>query len=73
MGCSQRTSGTFTSSHFLTSLHPTHHYFKAIKRAHRIGQTRDVFVEKIIISGSVEEKMLELNEDLSLMKHSGID
>lgn len=44
---------------------------QAIKRSHRIGQKQRVFVEKIIIRGSVEEKIMELNDDLSLRKHSG--
>jgi len=33
---------------------------QATDRAHRIGQTQPVFVYKLIIDGSVEEKMLEL-------------
>lgn len=33
---------------------------QATDRAHRIGQTQPVFVYKLVIDGSVEEKMLEL-------------
>lgn len=33
---------------------------QAIKRAHRIGQTKEVFVEKIIMDSSVEEIMYNL-------------
>ena len=33
---------------------------QATDRAHRIGQTQPVFVYKLIIENSVEEKMLEL-------------
>jgi len=35
---------------------------QATDRAHRIGQTQPVFVYKLIIDGSVEEKMLELQD-----------
>jgi SNF2 family DNA or RNA helicase len=33
---------------------------QATDRAHRIGQTRPVFVHNLIVSGSVEERMLSL-------------
>jgi superfamily II DNA or RNA helicase len=35
---------------------------QASDRAHRIGQTRSVFVYKLIASGTVEEKMVELQQ-----------
>jgi len=44
---------------------------QAIKRAHRIGQTQDVFVEKLIMKHSIEELMRDLNRDRSLEKLSG--
>jgi SNF2 family DNA or RNA helicase len=33
---------------------------QAVDRAHRIGQTRQVFAYRLIARGTVEEKMLEL-------------
>lgn len=33
---------------------------QAIQRVHRIGQTKEVFVKRYIIKGTVEERMLEL-------------
>lgn len=35
---------------------------QATDRAHRIGQTRPVFVHNLIVAGSVEERMLRLQE-----------
>jgi SNF2 family DNA or RNA helicase len=35
---------------------------QATDRAHRIGQTRNVFVFKLIAAGTIEERMLELQE-----------
>ena len=36
---------------------------RAFDRAHRIGQKNKVFVYKFITSNSIEEKMLELQEE----------
>ncbi|NUU01571.1 DEAD/DEAH box helicase [Herbaspirillum robiniae] len=33
---------------------------QAIARAHRLGQTRQVFVYKLVVEGSIEERLLEL-------------
>jgi non-specific serine/threonine protein kinase len=35
---------------------------QATDRAHRIGQKRPVFVHQLIVAGSVEERMLELQK-----------
>jgi SNF2 family DNA or RNA helicase len=35
---------------------------QATDRAHRIGQTRPVFVYSLIVAGSVEERMLTLQQ-----------
>jgi len=35
---------------------------QATDRAHRIGQKRAVFVYKLVVSGSLEEKILDLRE-----------
>lgn len=36
---------------------------QAIDRSHRIGQTRKVFVYRMVMEGSIEEKMLALQEE----------
>lgn len=39
---------------------------QAMGRAHRIGQTREVFVHRVLIAGTVENRIMELQE---LKKH----
>ncbi|WPK23046.1 hypothetical protein PUMCH_000270 [Australozyma saopauloensis] len=59
------------ASHGLTITCATHVYFtspiwkrsieaQAIKRTHRIGQTKDVHVETLILKGTLEEKMYSI-------------
>ncbi|QNP50385.1 DEAD/DEAH box helicase [Diaphorobacter aerolatus] len=40
---------------------------QATARAHRIGQTQPVFVYRIVVQGSIEERMLELQERKRLL------
>ena len=40
---------------------------QAIDRAHRIGQDKPVFVYKLVVQGSVEEKILKLQEEKKQM------
>ena len=42
---------------------------QAIKRAHRIGQTRKVFVETLVLKGTIEEKMLERSRRMTVDEH----
>ena len=54
-----------TAADYVTHLDPWWNpavEMQASDRAHRIGQTRPVFVYKIIARGTVEEKILELQE-----------
>ncbi|OCK80457.1 hypothetical protein K432DRAFT_404679 [Lepidopterella palustris CBS 459.81] len=42
---------------------------QAIKRAHRIGQTREVLVETLILEGTIEEAIFERAKDMSKDEH----
>jgi len=42
---------------------------QATDRAHRIGQTRPVFVYQLIVAGSVEERMVELQRQKQELAH----
>ncbi len=42
---------------------------QAIKRAHRIGQKRPVYVESIVLQGTLEDQMLERRKQMSTEEH----
>ncbi|KAH7364689.1 hypothetical protein BKA65DRAFT_491871 [Rhexocercosporidium sp. MPI-PUGE-AT-0058] len=43
---------------------------QAVKRAHRIGQTKPVYVETLVLKGSIEEVILERRKQLSTEEHN---
>ena len=46
---------------------------QAIDRTHRIGQTKSVFVYRIVTRGSIEERILDLQETKRKLVHDLID
>ena len=42
---------------------------QAVKRAHRIGQTKPVFVETLVLKGGIEEIILERRKDMTTEEH----
>ena len=42
---------------------------QAIKRAHRIGQMRKIYVETLVLKGAIEEKMLERSKRMTRAEH----
>lgn len=45
---------------------------QAIKRAHRIGQEKPVYVETLLLRGTIEEKMHERAKRMDHLEHSGV-
>ena len=45
---------------------------QAISRAHRIGQEQNVEVYRLITRGTIEEKILELQEGKKKPRHNSI-
>ncbi|KAG9246585.1 SNF2 family N-terminal domain-containing protein [Calycina marina] len=43
---------------------------QAVKRAHRIGQTKPVFVETLVLQGSIEEVIMNRRSDLTNEEHN---
>lgn len=44
---------------------------QAIKRAHRIGQTREVFVEMLVLGGTIEEVVVRRREEMGQTELEG--
>ncbi|KAI4239321.1 MAG: hypothetical protein L6R40_005536 [Gallowayella cf. fulva] len=42
---------------------------QAIKRAHRIGQTKPVFVETLVLKDTLEDRMLQRRKNMSAQEH----
>lgn len=51
--------------YFVNPVISPHVEAQAVKRAHRIGQTKPVFVETLVLKGGIEEVILERRQDMS--------
>ena len=47
----------------------TRDFDRAIKRAHRIGQTKPVFIETLVLNDSMEEVLVKRKESLNSEDH----
>jgi len=43
---------------------------QAVKRAHRIGQTKPVYVETLVLEGSIEEVIIDRRKDMTNEEHN---
>lgn len=59
---------SFCSNLFLSFSLPISHCLS--QRVHRIGQTRTTYVKRFIVRGSVEERILELQEKKKFLAQS---
>lgn len=55
--------------YFVNPVFSPHVEAQAVKRAHRIGQTKPVFVETLVLKGGIEEVILERRKDMSNEEH----
>lgn len=55
--------------YFINPICRPHLEAQAIKRAHRIGQTRKVTVETLVLQDSIEEKMLDRSKRMTRAEH----
>lgn len=54
---------------FVNPVWQPHVEAQAIKRAHRIGQTRPVFVETLVLENTVEDQMLKRRKNMTAQEH----
>ncbi|KEQ97793.1 hypothetical protein AUEXF2481DRAFT_37342 [Aureobasidium subglaciale EXF-2481] len=54
---------------FINPVNRPHIEAQALKRAHRIGQTRKVHAETLILKGTIEERIFERARTMSRMEH----
>jgi hypothetical protein len=74
MDVSQAAFGLDMSSasrvYFVNPVFSTQVEAQAVKRAHRIGQTKPVYVETLVLKGSIEEVIVERRKDMSTEEHN---